>query len=107
MPPPDLPRPLDLLEQDGEGREVLVALQDHALDRGAGQDVIQQRPDLRRRGGRMAVDQEIPFPVAAREVELDDAIERQSLEERDRVEAVVDRVGVEVSYVQEQAAAGT
>ena len=106
MPPPDFPHPPDLLEQHGEGREALVALEDHAPDRGAGQDVIQQRPDLGRRGGRVAVDQELALPVAADEVELDDAIERQAIEERDRVEAVIDRVDVEVRDVQEQAAAG-
>ena len=54
----------------------------------------------------MAVDQELPLPVAAGEVELDHPVERQACEEGKRVETVIHRVDVEVRDVEQEAATG-
>ena len=90
----------------GEGREIFVALKDDAADGRAVEDVFEEVPDCGRRGLGMAVDQFAVVGVAAGEVELHDAVERQRGERGVRVGAVVDAVGVEVGDVEEQAAVG-
>ena len=53
----------------------------------------------------MAVNQRPIMPVPAREVELRHPVPRPSVEDPVQLEAVIDRVGVEIGHVAEQAAA--
>src|SRR3954463_5090670 len=81
VPPPDRSCSLQIAQQLGERRQVLIALQDDATDRGARHSGLHDVPDLRRYGLRMAVDQRPIVAVAAREVKLHDPVPRPSIED--------------------------
>lgn len=89
-----------------KGGEIFVTLKDDATDGRAVEDVFEEVPDGGRRRLRVAVDQFAAVDVAAGEVELHDAVERELIERGVRVGAVVDAVGVQVGDVEEQAATG-
>src|SRR5687767_13120213 len=94
------------MQQIFECRQVLVALENCALDAGPRCDARQPGPDRRRRGAVMAINQTPTVPTTARIVNLNQSIPWPVLKAGVETCAVVDRVDVEIRHITQPSASG-